>query len=109
MSSIGRWNPGEVEKGGTKRNEHEEDVLMDEPNEGDRKLPENVLRIASLIVDLGKERVKVAGAAAAIIVQVLLHANELNAMAVGSAQLDWSNGKGCLRISKSFEPVWFEL
>ena len=79
------------------------------PHEGDKNVPENVLRIASLIVDLGTERVKVAGAAAAIIVQVILHANELNAMAVGSAQLDWSNGKASLRISKSFEPVLFDL
>jgi hypothetical protein len=56
-----------------------------------------------------KERVKVAGAAAAIVVQVLLHANKLNAMAVGSMQVDWSNGKASLRISKSFEPVGFKL
>jgi hypothetical protein len=35
-----------------------------------------------------KERVKVAGAAAAIVVQVLLHANELNAMAVGSMKCE---------------------
>jgi hypothetical protein len=80
-------------------------------NPGQRRqiLPENVVRIASLMVDLGKERVKVIGAAAAIIVQILLHANELNAMAVGSAQLDWSNGKACLRISKSLEAIYFDL
>jgi hypothetical protein len=48
-------------------------------------------------------------AAAAIIVQVVLYANDLNAMAVGSIQIDWSNGKASLRISKSFEPVGFEV
>jgi hypothetical protein len=66
-------------------------------------------RVGALIVEIGKERIHVAGAAAAIIVQVLLHAKELNAMAVGSAQIDWANGKASLRISKSFEPIWFDL
>jgi hypothetical protein len=90
---------------------HDEETAMTQRDSdpGERTLPDKVLRIASLIVDLGKERVRVAGAAAAIIVQVLLHANELNAMAVGSVRIDWSNGKASLRISKSFEPVGFEL
>jgi hypothetical protein len=66
-------------------------------------------RIKRLIVEIGSERIPAVGAPAAIIVQVLQHANELNAMAVGSVRIDWSNGKASLRISKSFEPVGFEV
>ncbi|HZT08373.1 MAG TPA: hypothetical protein VFC51_15210 [Chloroflexota bacterium] len=66
-------------------------------------------RIQGVIVEIGKERIPAVGAAAAIIVQILLHANEFNAMALGSVRIDWSNGKASLRISKSFEPVGFDL
>jgi hypothetical protein len=65
--------------------------------------------IAELIVVLGRERVQVVGAAAAIIAQVLLHAREINELPVGSATIDWANGKASLRITQSFEPVRFNV
>jgi hypothetical protein len=86
---------------------HDEDVGMDR----DRREPmnESGRMVSQVTISVDGESVTLIGPSAAITAQVVELTQQINSIPIGSAKVDWAHGKAAIKLTASFEPVWFEL